>query len=274
MFGMRYAIDVVFLDGDLRVVRHRPRARTLALSPRVGAPSVLELPAGTLARTSLVAGARVVVAGDACADRASRGDGLRAALTNAALATLFAFFASAHVTAAVKTPGTGLPSCRLVAQETLLVGLFLARRRSTAVSSRPFDWAIAMAGTFLALLLRPSDAPSALAPMGEVLQCIGVAAAALGLASLGRSFGLVAANRGVKTSGAYRLVRHPAYGGYLIGYAGYVLCYPTPANVLLLAGTLAAMAARAIAEERFLARDASYREYLGLTPWRFVPYVY
>jgi protein-S-isoprenylcysteine O-methyltransferase Ste14 len=85
---------------------------------------------------------------------------------------------------------------------------------------------------------------------------------------------VVAANRGIKTSGAYRLVRHPAYTGYLLGYAGYLLCYPTPRNVLLLAGTVLALGARAVAEERFLARDASYRDYLRLTPWRFVPYVY
>src|SRR5262245_36151906 len=162
----------------------------------------------------------------------------------------------------------------LVAQETLLIALFLTRRPSMATSTRPFDWVIAITGTYLPLCLRPAGIPGPLAWLGEPLQFLGVAAAVLALASLGRSLGVVAANRGIRTPGPYRLVRHPAYGGYLIGYAGYLLCYPTPANGLLLAGTLAALIARAVAEERFLSRDAGYRDYLSATPWRFVPFVY
>jgi protein-S-isoprenylcysteine O-methyltransferase Ste14 len=84
----------------------------------------------------------------------------------------------------------------------------------------------------------------------------------------------VAANRGIKTSGLYRLVRHPAYAGYLLGYTGYVLCYPTMGNALIAVATLLALNARAIVEERFLLRDQSYRAYLRGTRWRFMPYVY
>ena len=238
-----------------------------------GAASVLELPAGTVASAGLVEGAAVTITGKAASAPASRADGLRAAVTNVVVALLFALFAAAHVSKGMAT-GAWLTTMPLVAQETLLVVLFLTRRRSTATSTRPFDWAVAIAGTLLPLCLRPADAPGALAWLGEPLQFLGVAAAVLALASLGRSVGVVAANRGIKTSGLYLLVRHPAYGGYLIGYAGYLLCYPTPANGLLLAGTLAALVARAVAEERFLSHDAGYRDYLRATPWRFVPYVY
>ena len=41
-----------------------------------------------------------------------------------------------------------------------------------------------------------------------------------------------------------------------------------------MAATLVALNARAIVEERFLARDSLYRDYLERTPWRFVPYVH
>jgi len=177
------------------------------------------------------------------------------------------------VTAAVKT-GHWLTLMPLVAQETLLVGLFLARRRSTAVSSRPFDWAIAMAGTFLALLLRPSDAPSALAPMGEVLQCVGVAAAALGLASLGRSFGLVAANRGVKTSGAYRLVRHPVYLFEAIGIAGIFLPFEPLWAVPVFALQFLCQLQRMHYEEGVLTRSfPEYAAYAARTP-RLIPHLF
>src|SRR5262249_46191920 len=86
--------------------------------------------------------------------------------------------------------------------------------------------------------------------------------------------GVVAANRGIKTSGLYRVVRHPAYAGYLLGYLGYVISYPTAQNVALAVATLLALNARAIIEERFLAQDPAYRAYLNGTRWRFVLSVY
>ncbi len=276
MFGMRYPIDLVFLDDASQVLQVVHALQPNRVSPRVpGATSVLELPAGTIAPTGLTVGARVDVTDDAGAAvaPAARVDAVRAALTNVAVAAFFGFFAAAHVAAALKT-GQWLTTMPLVAQETLLVVLFLTRRRSTATSTRPFDWAIAIAGTFLPLCVRPGDTPGQLAGLGEALQFVGVAAAALALASLGRSVGVVAANRGVKTEGLYRLVRHPAYTGYLVGYAGYLLCWPTLRNGLLLAGTLFALVARAVAEERFLGRDPAYRAYLRGTPWRFLPYLY
>jgi protein-S-isoprenylcysteine O-methyltransferase Ste14/uncharacterized membrane protein (UPF0127 family) len=274
MFGMRYPIDVVFLDDAGLVLRTVENLRPWRVSPRVrGAASVLELPAGAIARAGIADGATVTVGGDVTPARAARGEGLRAAMTNVAVALLFALFAAAHVSKAMTT-GVWITTMPLVVQEALLVVLFLTRRRSTATSTRPFDWAVAIAGTLLPLCLRPGDTPGDLAWLGEPLQFLGVAAAALALASLGRSVGVVAANRGIKTSGLYRLVRHPAYAGYLLGYAGYLLCHPTPMNALLVAGTLGALIARAVVEENLLARDAGYRDYLQHTPWRFVPYVY
>ena len=66
MFGMRYAIDVVFLDDAGRVLRAVHGLRPNRVSPRVrGATSVLELPAGTLTRVGLAEGARVEIDGAA-----------------------------------------------------------------------------------------------------------------------------------------------------------------------------------------------------------------
>jgi protein-S-isoprenylcysteine O-methyltransferase Ste14 len=46
------------------------------------------------------------------------------------------------------------------------------------------------------------------------------------------------ANRGVVSSGLYRLVRHPIYMGYLITHAGFLLANPTVWNIgMLLAPT-------------------------------------
>ncbi len=62
MFGMRYPIDVVFLDGAQRIVGLIPTLRPWRVSPLVrAATSVLELPAGTIARTGLHEGQHVTI---------------------------------------------------------------------------------------------------------------------------------------------------------------------------------------------------------------------
>jgi uncharacterized protein len=73
MFGMRYALDLVFLDAAgqvLRLVHALPPNR---ISPRVaGAISVLELPAGMLAGTTLAEGDRVEIAPAASGENRTR----------------------------------------------------------------------------------------------------------------------------------------------------------------------------------------------------------
>jgi len=110
--------------------------------------------------------------------------------------------------------------------------------------------------------------------LGEPMQILGVGLATVGLAFLGRSIAVVAANRGVKTYGMYRVVRHPMYAAYIVTYVGYVASYPTLRNCVITAATIAMLNARALAEERFLQRDSVYEEYLDRVRWRFVPYVY
>lgn len=93
----------------------------------------------------------------------------------------------------------------------------------------------------------------------------------MAVAGLGRSFGIVAANRGVRTRGPYRVVRHPLYAAYLVTYVGYLLSYPRLLNVAVVAVTTAVMVARALAEEHLLAADPEYRAYRERTRWRFLP---
>ena len=151
------------------------------------------------------------------------------------------------------------------------MALFLCRRRSRATSSRPADWLLGVAGTFLPLLMRANTQLGALAWLGRPLQIAGLVLALVAVAGLGRSFGIVAAHRGLRTAGPYRLVRHPLYAAYAITYMGYLLSYPRLLNVVLVAVTLAVMYARAVAEERLLADDPEYRAYRERTRWRFVP---
>jgi len=80
MFGMRYAIDVVFLDDARRVMRVVHALQPNRISPRVkGATSVLELPAGTAARFGLAEGVQVEIERDVKPVTESRSDRLAAA---------------------------------------------------------------------------------------------------------------------------------------------------------------------------------------------------
>jgi len=62
MWFMRFAIDAVFIDRDRRVVRAAERLTpwTLSIGAR-GARDVLELPAGTVARTGTQAGDELLI---------------------------------------------------------------------------------------------------------------------------------------------------------------------------------------------------------------------
>src|SRR5438067_1699241 len=274
MFGMRYAVDAVFLDEHQRVVRALSELSPWRVSPRVAdAESVLELPAGTVARTRLAKGAQVVIEGGPVASRAGAGGRAGTALCN--LAVLYSLFVAAHVSRAHGPIDVArVVSYAIIVQMTILAILFVARRPSADTSDRPLDWAIGIGGTFLPLLLRRTDPPAGLAWLGGPMQLVGASAVAVAAVYLGRSFGLVAANRGVQLGGAYRLVRHPMYGAHALGYLGYVLTYPSAANVMVVGATLLLLNARAVAEERILARDPAYREYLQRLPWRFLPYVF
>lgn len=56
MIGMRFAIDVVYMDGDLRVCKLVEGLRPWRLSASLAADSVLELPAGAARQAGIEPG--------------------------------------------------------------------------------------------------------------------------------------------------------------------------------------------------------------------------
>jgi protein-S-isoprenylcysteine O-methyltransferase Ste14 len=92
--------------------------------------------------------------------------------------------------------------------------------------------------------------------------------------ALGRSFGIVPANRGVVATGPYGLVRHPIYTGYLITHLAFLIAHPTTWNVAVVVVADAALVARGLIEERMLARDEQYRAYCSRVGWHLVPGVF
>ena len=91
---------------------------------------------------------------------------------------------------------------------------------------------------------------------------------------LGRSFGLIAANRGIKVAGPYRIVRHPMYAGYTILHVGFLLAFPSIWNLALYSTELAIQVARLLREELLLNQDQSYRDYADRVRYRLIPTIF
>jgi protein-S-isoprenylcysteine O-methyltransferase Ste14 len=164
-------------------------------------------------------------------------------------------------------------SLMMIVSEALPVAFVLFRRPSQMLSAHPLDWSVGIAGTMMPLLVRPSATSSALIP---VVGCLLIMIAGIYLEiaaklSLGRSFGIIAANRGVRTKGPYRFIRHPMYAGYLLTHIGILMAMPTWRNAALYSMTLIFQLWRMEREECVLRRDADYCAFAQRVPYRLLP---
>jgi protein-S-isoprenylcysteine O-methyltransferase Ste14 len=160
----------------------------------------------------------------------------------------------------------------LLASEALVVVLTVFRR-APAMVDRSLR---ARLLTTIAMMGPPLVVPSTGHPLVRDAITVGICAVGLlvvivGKLSLGRSFGLIPANRGIVSTGLYRFVRHPIYLGYLITHVAFVAANPTTWNIALLIVADIALMARAVCEEETLAKDERYREYQTRVRWRVVP---
>jgi protein-S-isoprenylcysteine O-methyltransferase Ste14 len=191
-------------------------------------------------------------------------------LTSIAMAGLWVFFASAHVVGYLHSGDWSyLLFC---VAETLAALFFVVRSAPVSVSTDAGDWLLAIGATFAPFLLSPVD--MAIWPGARYLLAIGSLLQIAGLLSLNRSFGLVAAQREIKTGGTYRVVRHPLYASYLISLSGYLLANTSPANAVTYVATIAMMVARLLREERFLSTDVRYRVYMRQVKYRLLPFIF
>ena len=163
----------------------------------------------------------------------------------------------------------------LLVSEALVVVLMVIRRRTGTVdrsAAAAFVTALSLAGP---PLLRPAH----LAPLAPDLVTAALSAAGLmiviaGKIALGRSFGIVPANRGVVARGPYAIVRHPIYAGYLVTHVAFVIAHPLPLNAAIVVVADTALVVRALMEERVMAGDDAYRVYCRRVGWHLVPGVF
>lgn len=112
------------------------------------------------------------------------------------------------------------------------------------------------------------------AVVAMALELCGVALSQVARLSMARRFGVLPANRGVVSSGPFRLVRHPIYLGWLLLSLGFALSYPRPLNLAAVALTVPFMIWRIALEEELLTADAAYRAYRDRVRYRLIPGLY
>ena len=149
---------------------------------------------------------------------------------------------------------------------TTLAVLFLLRRPVRRPGAF-WESLLAVADTFLPpSMVRP--AAGGWHWLGESIQLVSVAGMMAAAISLGRSFGISPADRGLRTTGLYRWVRHPLYAMELWFYVGYVVANPSWRNLIVLGGSAAIQIIRIAREERIL---EGYASYVQQVRWRLIP---
>jgi hypothetical protein len=164
------------------------------------------------------------------------------------------------------SPSTG----GLLLINTTAMVLFVVRRDATKVGS-PLDGAIALAGTFIVSALHDAGQLKDAELLPTAVQAVGVAGWAVSLSYLGRSFGIVAADRGLVARGPYAVVRHPIYAFEALFFVGYMIAVPEPRTFLIIGAWAALQVLRILREEAII---EGYSEYKTRVRWRILPFVW
>jgi protein-S-isoprenylcysteine O-methyltransferase Ste14 len=157
----------------------------------------------------------------------------------------------------------------------LLIALILlaARDRALSFTPKPVDYVYTLLGLGSPLLFQPTPDGGRLF-VGPLFEFAGLVLVVVAFLSLNRSFGLAPENRGIKTAGAYRLVRHPMYLGYILAETGFVFVNPSLYNFFILAISVLFLLLRLRSEEQLLQQDQAYKIYSRRTRWKLVPFIF
>jgi len=163
----------------------------------------------------------------------------------------------------------------LLLTEGYTLMLLLVARRAAVRDLSAVAVVATLYAAFFFVLLEPRGT-TRLVPelIGVALQVAGTLWQFASKLTLGRSFGLLPARRGVVTVGPYRVVRHPIYLGYLIGHVGFLLVNFSWQNASVFALLYGAQVLRIVREEALLSQSGDYRAYQRRVRWRLVPFVF
>jgi protein-S-isoprenylcysteine O-methyltransferase Ste14 len=160
----------------------------------------------------------------------------------------------------------------LLVSESLVVVMTILRRRTGIVDRSAAAAVVTLLSLVGPTMLRVVPGAGLLPDMlTAVVSSVGLLIVIAGKITLGRSFGIVPANRGVVSGGPYEFVRHPIYAGYLLSHVAFACAYPTAWNVSVIILCDTALVVRALYEEKLLKADGAYQSYCQRVGWHIVP---
>lgn len=164
----------------------------------------------------------------------------------------------------------------LLFSEAYTLGLILTARRAAQRDLSPLAILVTVYAVCYAALLDPQNVTRLASEwLGSLLLVLSMVWHFSAKVVLGRSFGLLPAQRGLVTAGPYRFIRHPIYFGYLIGHIGMLLVNFSVQNALVISLLYVAQIIRIQREESILVKnDSGYAEYQQRVRWRLIPFVY
>lgn len=162
----------------------------------------------------------------------------------------------------------------LLIQGLLNIVPMLVRRTPVRVTLNPLYWLLAFVAAYWVPFPALDTSPGT--PIAPVWICVllsflGLLLAVFARLSLGRNIGVVPAQRRLVTSGAYGWVRHPIYSAIFVNYLALILQHYSSLHLLLVGLGTFWFVLKSIVEERFLAQDPEYAQYMRRVRRRWIP---
>lgn len=192
---------------------------------------------------------------------------------NIALAAIFA-----NLAIFMASGGAGSPSFSNyigVLHVAIIAFVCMFRLPCVRYSKKPADWVVSILATWAPLALFSIGIP----PENEIavlfiFNLIGIIMATAVIISMNKSFGVVPAQRQIKTGGLFRLVRHPLYMSYSLCITCIAIQSMNPYNIMVTACVLVAIVFAIKEEETFLSENPNYVLYQAQVRKKLIPFIW